>query len=134
MDNTKCRALKSDLAKQPEPRIVSAEGFFDGNDDLGSIAWNLAKHPGMDAFRNLVAGLLQRSGVQAVYAQIAELDLGEDVWPSTDRFFIVGTISPDELRNILSPLEPNEVVAVEFLVPAIIKQKHQAPIVAAWWK
>jgi hypothetical protein len=37
------------------------------------------------------------------------------------------------LRSILSPLEPDEVCAANFAVPEIIKQKHQAPFVAARW-
>ena len=69
----------------------------------------------------------------AVYARIAELDLNEDVWPSTEIIFVVGAISPDELRNILNPLKPDEVCPVEFAVPETIKQKHQAPVVAARW-
>ena len=51
MDDLKCRALKSELAAQPEPRTVPIERFFDGNDDLGSIGCNLMAHPGMDVFR-----------------------------------------------------------------------------------
>lgn len=38
MDDGKCRALKSELAELPEPQIVAAERFFDGNDDLAALA------------------------------------------------------------------------------------------------
>jgi hypothetical protein len=134
MDDTKCKALKAELAAQPEPQIVSVERFFDGNDDLGSIGCNLTEHPGVDAFRDLLTGLLRRPDVQAVYAQISELDPGDGCWPFTDTIFIVGTISPDELRGILSSLEPDEVGSGEqFGIPALITQKHQAPVLAAWW-
>lgn len=77
MDDTKCKALKAELAAQSEPQIVAAERFFDGNDDLGSIGCNLMEHPGVDAFRDAFVGLLRRPDVQAVYAQISELDPGE---------------------------------------------------------
>jgi hypothetical protein len=133
MDLTKCKALKGDLRRQPEPWIVSVERFFDGNDDGSSIGWNVLPYPGIDSFRDLLTGLLQRSDVAAVYARIAELALGEDVWPSTDLFFVVGTISPDELRNMLSPLMPDEVCQIEFAVPEIIKRRHQAPFAAVRW-
>jgi hypothetical protein len=134
MDDTKCKALKADLATQPEPQVVSVERFFDGNDDLGSIGCNLMEHPGIDAFRDALTGLLRRSDVQAVYAQISELDPGDGCWPFTDTIFVVGTISPDELRGILSSLEPDEVGSGEqFGIPALIQQKHQAPVLAAWW-
>lgn len=38
MDIAKSNALKAELARQAEPQVVSIERFFDGNDDLGSIA------------------------------------------------------------------------------------------------
>ena len=133
MDHTKCNALKGDFYLQRKPWIVPAERFFDGNDDESSIGWNVIPYPGIDAFRDLLTGLLQRSDVEAVYARIYELDLSEDVWPSTDLFFVVGTISPDELRSILSRLMPDEVCRIELAVPEIIKQQHQTPVVAARW-
>ena len=130
MDLKKCNALKADFYRQPEPWIVSAERFFDGNDDNSSIGWNVVPYPGIDTFRDLLTGLLQRSDVEAVYAQLDELDLSENVWPSTDWFYVIGTISPDELRSILSPLKPYEVCPIEFAVPEFIKQRHQKPVVA----
>jgi hypothetical protein len=133
MDHTKCNALKGTFWLQPKPWIVSIAQFFDGNDDASSIGWNMIPYPGIVAFRHSLSELLGRSDVQAVYAQIDDLDLGEDVWPSTDLVFVVGTLSPDELRNILIPLMPDEVCAVEFAVPEIIKRRHQAPVVAARW-
>ncbi len=133
MDLTKCNALKGDIWQQPEPWIVPVERFFDGNDDASSIGWNVIPYPGIDAFRDLLTGLLQRSDVEAVYARIAELDLSEDVWPSTELCFVVGTISSDELQNILSPLMPDEVCPIEFAIPEIIKRRHQAPVVGVRW-
>jgi len=38
MDNAKCKALKAELAAQPEPQIVSVERFFDGNDERSPLA------------------------------------------------------------------------------------------------
>jgi len=134
MDLIKCDALKRDYYRQPKPWIVSAERFFDGNDDESSIGWNVIPYPGITAFRDLLTGLLRRPDVEAVYAQLDELDLSEAVWPSTDVIFVVGTISPDELQRILSPLLPNEVCLIEFTVPELIKQRHQKPVVGAtWW-
>jgi hypothetical protein len=134
MDDSKCKALKADLAAQPEPQIVSIERFFDGNDDLGSIGCNLMEHPGMDVFRSILVGLLKRPGVEAVYAQVAELDPGEDYWPFTDTVFVVGRISADELRADVAALQPDTVGdAVDFMVPRIISQRHDLPVLAIWW-
>ena len=134
MEETKCRALKAELASQPEPQVVAAEQFFDGNDDLGSIGCNLTDHPGVDAFRNVFARLLRRPDVQAVYAQISELDPGDDYWPFTDTIFVAGTISEEELREAVSELQPDEVGYAERLggSPAIASQ-HRTPVLTVWW-
>ncbi len=134
MDDTKCKALKDELAAQPEPQIVAAERFFDGNDDLGSIGCNLDEHPGVDAFRDVFAGLLRRPDVQAVYAQISELDPGDGCWPFTDTVLVVGAISADELREAVSALQPDEVGdAEQFGISPAIAQKHGSPVLAVWW-
>src|SRR5579872_2369820 len=98
MDRAKCQALKDRLAAQPQPAIVPVAEFFDGNDDVGSIGCNLSRHPGINAFRDVLTGLLSRPDVQAVYAQVAELDPGEDSWPFADTILVAGEISADELR------------------------------------
>ena len=134
MDDTKCKALKAELAAQSEPQIVAAKRFFDGNDDLGSIGCNLMEHPGVDAFRDAFVGLLRRPDVQAVYAQISELDPGEGSWPFTDTALVVGTIPARELRAAVSGLEPDEVAdAAEFGVSPSIAARHGSPVLAVWW-
>jgi hypothetical protein len=94
MDDAKCQALKEQLAAQPEPQIVSVTKFFDGNDDLGSIGCNLDPHPGIDAFRGVLTGLLSRPDVKAVYAQISELDPGDESWPFTDTVLVAARFRP----------------------------------------
>jgi len=134
MDETKCRALKAELAPQPEPQIVAAERFFDGNDDFGSIGCNLTDHPGVDAFRDVFARLLRRPDVQAVYAQISELDPGDDCWPFTDTILVAGTIPEEELREAVRELQPDEVGdAEQFGDSSAVASKHGAPVLAVWW-
>jgi hypothetical protein len=134
MDDTKCKALKDELAAQPEPQIIAAERFLDGNDDLGSIGCNLDEHPGVDAFRDVFAGLLRRPDVQAVYAQISELDPGDGCWPFTDTVLVVGAIPADELREAVSALQPDEVGdAEQFDIPPAISKQHGSPVLAVWW-
>ena len=85
-------------------------------------------------FRDLLVGLQNRPDVEAVYACIAELDPGEDCWPFTDTVFVVGRISPDDLRKLLNPLRPDELGPAEpFGIPSQIKERHAAPILAVWW-
>jgi hypothetical protein len=134
MDNAKCNALKEELVSQPEPRTVPIERFFEGNDDLGSIGCNLLAHPGIDVFREVLAGLLRRPDVQGVYAQIAELDPGAGSWPFTDTVLVVGAIPVAELRRLVRALQPDEVGAAEDLAisPSVAK-RHGSPVLAVWW-
>ena len=133
MDIAKCQRLKAELSAQERP-AVSVERYFDGNDDEASIGCNLAEHPGMDAFREILVGLAKRPDVEAVYALIAEVDPGDDYWPFTDTILVFGDIEADELRQVLGDLEPDEVgAASELGVTDDLRSKHAAPALAAWW-
>ena len=134
MDLTKCNALKRELASQDEPQVVPIDRFFDGNDDEGSIGCNLMKHPGVDVFRRTFERLKSHPGVRAIYAQITELDPGEDSWPFTDTVLVVGSISPEELQKSLAALEPDEVGlgSPDFLSPAL-SDADKSKTLVAWW-
>jgi hypothetical protein len=134
MDNSKCKALKTELADQPELQLVSIERFFDGNDDLGSLGCNLIEHPGVPTFRDVFTNLLRRPDVEAVYARISELDPGKDSWPFTDTIIVVGTIPADELRSAVITLEPDEIgTAEEFGVALSDAERQGLPALAVWW-
>ncbi|MDJ0624239.1 MAG: hypothetical protein QNJ17_14830 [Desulfocapsaceae bacterium] len=134
MDESKKSALLGSLQGQPEPHIVPIETFFDGNDDLGSIGCNLMDHPGIEKFRDTLMDLMSRDNVEAVFAQISELDPGEGCWPFSDTVLVVGTIPVDELRNILAVLEPDEIgTGEEYGAPSRFVSKYLSPVHAVWW-
>jgi hypothetical protein len=134
MDLIKRNKLVEELSKQSAPQIIRIERFLDGNDDPGSIGCNLVEHPGIEVFRTTLLDLSRRGDVEAVYAQIAELDPGDGCWPFTDTIFVAGTITAGELREFLKMLQPDEVGPGDhFEVPAYIEEKHKAPVTAAWW-
>ena len=134
MDLKKCKALKARLGPDQYGQIVPITDFFDGNDDLGSIGCNLDPHPGIDRFRDVLTGLLKRPDIQAVYAQISELDPGEESWPFTDTLLVAGKIAPDDLRNAVSSLQPDEVGdSTQFGVSPTIAERHGSPVLVVWW-
>jgi hypothetical protein len=133
MDVRKCDDLKAKLSSQPEPQVVPIEVFFDGNDDEASIGCNLIEYPGINVFRQILLGLLDRADVVAVYAQISEVDPGEGCWPFADWVFVVGTIPQHELADALAPLQPDDVGPPEYDVPETITRQHDAPVLVAWW-
>lgn len=134
VDDAKCRALKAELAAQPGPPTVEIAGFFDGNDDPGSIGCNLSPHPGVDNFRKVLTALLTRPDIRAVYAQISELDPGQGCWPFSDTVLVAGMISVDQLRAAVEVLQPDEVGAAEqFGVSPSIGERLGCPVLAIWW-
>ena len=134
MGEPKCDTLKAELMAQPEPQVVLIDRFFDGNDDLGSIGCNLDPHPGIGRFRQVLTALLARPDVQAVYAQISELDPGDGCWPFSDTVLVVGTVTAADLRAAVSELQPNEVGPAEGLrVSPVIADRHRSPVSVIWW-
>lgn len=132
MDIEKCNWLKVDLEFEPEP-LVPIDRFFDGNDDLGSIGCNLFEHPGIDRFRDILVGLTRRPDVEAVYAQITELDPDDDAWPFSDTVLVVGSIDADTLQDIVAPLKPDEVSPAATEIPSSISEKHEGRVLVVWW-
>lgn len=136
MDTEKRNKLVEKLAVQAEPQLVPIEEFFDGNDDLGSIGCNLLEHPGIHAFRVTLEKLARRDDVEAIYAQIAELDPGNDGWPFCDTIFVVGAVPVDDLRTALSSLQPDEIgTSRELAVPDTLTARNPGnlPVSVAWW-
>jgi hypothetical protein len=134
IDHSKCKALKRRLGPDLYGQILPIAEFFDGNDDPGSIGCNLHPHPGISVFRDVLTGLLRRPDVEAVYAQISELDPGEKSWPFSDKVLVAGEISAADLRSAVKSLQPDEVGdANDFGVSPTITEKHGMPVLVVWW-
>jgi hypothetical protein len=134
MDAKKCQALKARLAAQPGTPVIAITTFFDGNDDPASIGCNLEPHPGVSAFRDVLTGLLGRSDVEAVYAQVAEVDPGAGSWPFADTVLVVGSISPDELHDAVLSLQPDEVGALQgYAASLAVAERGGSPVLVIFW-
>jgi hypothetical protein len=133
MDLEKCNALKAELIAEEagEAPLVSIARFLDGNDDVGSIGCNLAEHPGVEAFRAALLPLLDRPDVEAVYAQIAEIDPDDELWPFADTVLVVGAIGVNALQEAVGPLRPDEISeARPDSLPAELRGKR---VLVVWW-
>ncbi len=123
------------LAEVQEPQVLPIQRFFDGNTDDNSIGCNLEKHPGIETFKEAFTSLEQRPDVEAIYAVIGELIVGEGRWPFTDTLYIAGTIPMPELEAAVAELKPDyvgEIAAVR--VPMEIATQHGAgPYRTVWW-
>lgn len=136
MDNEKRNSIFSELAFTTEPVLVSCFRFFDGNEDDNSIGGGLQPHPGIDLFKQTFEQLAGRHNVSGVYMSVSDNNRLSD-WPFTDTVYVVGSISCEELTDILQPLQPDEVGPItefDYDVPESILQKHQGEkIQLIWW-
>lgn len=133
MDTAKCIALKTELGSQAEPQSVPIERFFDGNDDTGSIGCNLMDHPGIPEFQRTLMHVLAHPDVDGVWAQISELDPGEDCWPFADTVIVSGKIAVDALCKLVENLQPSEVgEATDFHISPALRAM-QTRLLIIWW-
>jgi hypothetical protein len=134
MNIEKRNNLVNKLRSQRAPQLVPVDEFFDGNDDIASIACNLLEHPGIDTFRATFALLGARSDVDAIFVRIAEVDPGEGCWPFSDTVFVIGALTEKELASQLSSVAPEEIgTARDFGAPRDLLARFDKPILAAWW-
>ena len=85
--------------------VVTLELFFEGNDDVGSIGCNLLNHPGVEKFYSTLKQIRDKSNVQNVLVEIMEYDEGDDIWPFSERVYILANAQIDEVADWVKELE-----------------------------
>lgn len=83
--------------KRPRP-LVTLEEFFEGNNDLGSIGYNLPDPPAPAEFYSLLKDIRKKPGVSDVRIEVKDLE-DPDGWPSTDTIWVITKASSDEVRS-----------------------------------
>jgi hypothetical protein len=93
----------------PRPLVTLAE-FFEGNDDYGSIGYNLPDSPSPQEWYTLLKEMAARSEVRDVRIAVNQLEVPEE-WPSTDTIWVITTASPEEVQSWLpEKLRPDDVI------------------------
>ena len=114
--------------------LVSRAQFFDGNDDPGSIGCNLTKHPGVDAFDQVLGRIERMEGVSGVYLAITEVDeTYDDIWPFTDTALIATRLAPSTFAPLMRNLTPDSIGLSQdsFANPPRMPEGYQ--LVSVWW-
>lgn len=123
-----------DQSQKVSPALTIEE-FFDGNLDEGSIGCNLDPHPGIGAFRATFEALLVKAKAIDVRFPIVEWIEGLD-WPFTDKAIVITKLDPDEIKDLVGQLTPDE---VGFLDESAIKSFDGLKVpgdfraVLIWW-
>jgi hypothetical protein len=82
---------------RPRPLVTVTE-FFDGNDDAGSIGYNLPGSVMPDEFYQLLLSVSARNDVVDVRIEVKDLESG-DGWPSSDSIWIFTTAPLEDVRG-----------------------------------
>ncbi len=118
---------------RPRP-LVSLELFFEGNEDYGSIGYNLPDPPEPRDFYDLLKELRDRDDVHDVLIEVKDLE-DPDGWPSTDTIWFITRASPDDVRQWFPErLDPDDVIIgfdQQQVEPYEVPAGHEA--IAAWY-
>lgn len=116
-----------------EGSCIDAAKFLDGNEDESSIGCNLDKHPGMSAFREVIARVAGRADVSAVQVCISE-DMGDEDFPFTDVVLVCTSASEAQLTKEFAKLTPDEVFETDGrLTKRLPKPQAGQRWLSVWW-
>ena len=93
----------------PRP-LVTLDEFFEGNDDPGSIGYNLPDPLSPQEFRQALDTVEARKDVDAVMIEVKDLEDPEG-WPSTDTVWVITTAEAESVPAWLpESLRPDDVI------------------------
>ena len=117
----------------PGQPLVGVEAFFDGNTDAASIGCNLTEHPGVETFAEVLRRLRKMPDVHDVQVSITDPMLEEaGAWPFTDRVYVVGNMSAEDVAAWTVELQPDSGAEVEPEEgPGL--DTGGARVLAVWW-
>lgn len=84
----------------PRP-LVTLEEFFEGNNDYGSIGYNLSLENVPVTFYKLFRAIRERPDVETVLVEVKDHE-NPDEWPSTDTVWVITSATPDDVETWLS--------------------------------
>lgn len=141
MPQQQLEKLMTKILQQGDPKdlntpnpVVSLEDFFEGNDDEGSIGCNLADHPGIDRFYDILMSIRNKKSVQNVLVRINEVL--ENERPFADVIYIITSSPIEEVQSWAEPLKPDEVNEGLYWDEKLAADMEIQPgmrIVHLWW-
>ncbi len=115
--------------------LLTLPEFFEGNDDFGSIGFNLSPPPGPTAFFDVLREIASRADVADVRVQISIFD-DPELWPCSDTIWIITSAAPNEVAEWFDvAIRPDACSAGwtndVLFEPVQVPEGMQA--VACWW-
>ena len=103
------------FANLQQPVLMTVDEFFDGNNDVASIAPNLEKKPNISDYYEVFKELRKNPRVVDAFVKINDVmiyeggKLHDNEWFYTDMIYIVGDITKEEVKEATRTLLPDEV-------------------------
>ncbi|HNO79346.1 MAG TPA: hypothetical protein PKN33_14950 [Phycisphaerae bacterium] len=117
--------------------LVTLEEFFEGNNDPGSIGYNILEPPTPSEFFELFTLIRNRPDVSTVLVEVMDVDEEFGGWPASETIWVITTSDASEVRKwIPQKFFPDEVLeGFESLGPK--KEHFEIPqgmrAVGIWW-
>ena len=123
-----------------KPILMTVDDFFDGNNDISSIAPNLAEKPKISEYYRVFKKLLENEKVENVFVNIKDINIYENgklddsEWFFSDMIYVVGQISKNEVDEITKHLIPNEVdIDKEDIIRNLKPNYSELNVIYVWW-
>ena len=117
----------------PRP-VVGLEEFFEGNNDYGSIGYNLPDTYSPPEFYAFFRKLRDHPAIADVLIEVKDLE-DEDGWPSTDTVWFVTTLTEAELaRHFEERVRPDQWISYppdQPMEPITCPEGHH--VIGAWY-
>jgi hypothetical protein len=118
----------------PQLVLVPYERFFEGNDDVGSIACNVEAHPGVAWYYDTFKRIAANPGVKAIFVEISDVSQVEDnddSWPFSDKVHVVTKARDKQIEAWRRELQADEVMPVEEIAGLEVPKGYR--VQAFWW-
>ncbi len=120
--------------------VLSLNDFFEWADD-GSIGYNLSlQSPYAPLFYDVFKKLLREENIEEIFVRIMDFNESDDAdWFTTDTVYVVGTITKEELQNLMEHQEqeisPDEIQAGwMYSTPANLPYAiPENKVLSMWW-
>ena len=126
--------------KKKEPVLLSIDEFFDGNNDVASIAPNLEKKPRINEYYTILQALSKHPKTVTSFVEIKDVmiytdgKLNNNEWFYTDIVYFVGDLTKEEIKEATKQLLPDEVeYDTENRINGLSNKYRDKKIVYVWW-
>ncbi len=123
-----------------KPILMSVDDFFDGNNDVASIAPNLSEKPKISEYYKVFKKLLESEKVENIYVNIKDINiyengkLNDSEWFFSDIIYVVGTISKNEVYKLTEHLKPDEIdIDQGNSIRSLDPKYSELNIIYVWW-